>query len=104
MVIWAIRDSLSNVFNKYNMVVVTLHSGLRGRQEHHSMTVSDFQLKKDDFGNEFVTFAERITKNPQSGLHEKHHLIQLKMFSTYTSRCPVNIFKLYLSKCPSQLF
>ena len=82
----------------------TLHFGLRGRQEHHSMTVSDFQLKKDDFGNEFVTFAERITKNPQSGLHEKHHLIQLKMFSTYTSRCPVNIFKLYLSKCPSQLF
>ena len=62
------------------------------------MTVSDFQFKKDDFGNEFVTFAEGITKTRQSGLHEKHRLIQPKMFSTDTSRCPVNIFKLYLSK------
>ena len=67
------------------------------------MTVSDFQFKKDDFGNEFVTFAEGITKTLQSGLHEKHRLIQPKMFSTDTSRCPVNIFKLYLSKRPSQL-
>ena len=40
----------------------TLHFGLRGRQEHHSMTVSNFQFKKDDFGNEFVTFAEGIKK------------------------------------------
>ena len=81
----------------------TLHFWLRGRQEHHSMTVSDFQFKKDDFGNEFVTFAEGITKTRQSGLHEKHRLIQPKIFSTDTSRCPVNIFKLYLSKRPSQL-
>ena len=103
MGMWAIRDSLSNVFNKYNMVVLTLHFGLRGRQKHHSMTVSDFQFKKDDFGNEFVTFAEGITKIRQSGLHEKHRLIQPKIFSTDTSRCPVNIFKLYLSKRPSQV-
>ena len=81
----------------------TLHFGLKGRQKHHSMTVSDFQFKKDDFGNEFVTFAEGITKIRQSGLHEKHRLIQPKIFSTDTSRCPVNIFKLYLSKRPSQL-
>ena len=102
MGMWAIRDSLSNVFNKYNMVVFTLHFGLRGRQKH-SMTVSDFQFKKDDFGNEFVTSAVRITKTRQSDLHEKHRLIQPKMFSTDTSRCPVNIFKLYLYKRPSQL-
>ena len=50
-----------------------------------------------------MTFAEGITKTRQSGLHEKHRLIQPKMFSTDTSRCPVNIFKLYLSKRPSQL-
>ena len=74
----------------------TLHFGLRGRREHHSMTVSDFQFKKDDFVNEFVTFAEGITKSRQSCLHERHRLIQPKMFSTNTSRCPVNI-------CPSQL-
>ena len=55
------------------------------------MTVSDFQFKKDDFDNEFVTFAEGITKTLQSGLHEKHRLIQPKMFPIDTSRCPVNI-------------
>ena len=81
----------------------TLHFGLRGRQEYHSLAVSDIHFKKDDFDNEFVMFIEGITKTRQSGLHEKHRLIQLKMFSTDTSRCPVNIFKLYLSKRPSQL-
>ena len=49
------------------------------------MTVSDFLFKKDDFGNEFMTFAEVITKTCPRGLHEKHCLIQLKMFSTDTS-------------------
>ena len=81
----------------------TLHIRLRGQQEHHPMTVSDFQFKKDDFGNEFVTFAKGITKTRQSGLHQKHRLIQPKKFSTDNSRCPVNIFKPYLSKRPSQL-
>ena len=81
----------------------TLHFGLRGRQEHHSMTVSDFQFKKDDFGNEFVTYTEGMTNTRQSGLHEKHQLIQSKIFSTDTSRCLVNIFKLYLPKRPTQL-
>ena len=81
----------------------TLHFWLRGRQEHHSMTVSDFQFKKDDFDNEFMTFAEGITKTLQSGLHKKHRLIQPKMFPIDTSRCPVKIFKLYLSERPSQL-
>ena len=67
------------------------------------MTVSDFQFKKDDFGNEFVTYTEGMTNTRQSGLHEKHQLIQSKIFSTDTSRCLVNIFKLYLSKRPTQL-
>ena len=81
----------------------TLLFGLRGRQEHHSMTNSDFQFKKDDFVHEFMTFAEGTTKTRQTGLHEKHRLIQSKMFLIDSSRCPVNIFKLYLSKRPSQL-
>ena len=81
----------------------TLNFGLRGRREHHSMTVSDFQFKKGHFGNEFVKFVEGIRKTRQSDLHEKHRLILPKMFSADTSRYPVNIFKLYLSKRPSQL-
>ena len=50
-----------------------------------------------------MTFAEEITKTRQSSLHEKHCLIQRRIFSTDTSRCPVSIFQLYLSKRPSQL-
>ena len=50
-----------------------------------------------------MTFADGISKTRQSGLHEKHRLIQRKMFSSDTSRYPGNIFKLYLSKSPSQL-
>ena len=67
------------------------------------MTVSDFQFKKDETGNEFVTFAEGIKKTRQGGLNEKHCLIRPKMFSTDTSRRPVNIFKLYLCKRLSEL-
>ena len=81
----------------------TLQFGLRRQQEHHSLTVSDFQFKKDDFGNELVMFVEGITRTRQSCLHEKHRLIQPKIFPTDTSRCLVNVFKLYLSKRPSQL-
>ena len=44
-----------------------------------------------------MTLAEGITKTRQSGLHEKHCLIQPKMFSNGTSRYSGNIFKLYLS-------
>ena len=74
-----------------------------GTSISYSLTVSDFQFKKGNFGNEFVTFAKQIKKARQSGLHWKHRLIQPKMVSTDTSRCPVNIFQFYLSKLPSQL-
>ena len=81
----------------------TMHFGLRGRQEHYDMKIEDLTFKKDDRGNEFLTFAEGITKTRQSCLHEKHRLVQPKMFATHTSRCPINFFKLYLSKRPINL-
>ena len=81
----------------------TQHFGLRGRQEHHSMQIQDFSFRKDDKRNDFVTFAEGITKTRPSGLHEKHRLVIPKMFATKTSRCPVEYFKLYLSKRPAHL-
>ena len=76
---------------------------LRGRQEHHSMKVEDFVFKLDDGGNEYLTFSEGITNTRQSCLHEKHRLVQPKMFKTNTNRCPIQFFKLYLSKRPPQL-
>ena len=81
----------------------TQHFGLRGRQEHHSMQVEDFSFRMDDNGVEYLTFAEGITKTRQSGLHEKHRLVQPKMFATNTSQCPVSFYKLYLSKRPISL-
>ena len=51
-------------------LLFTLHFRLRGQQEHHSMTVSDFQIKKDDFGNEFVTFVKGVMYNKLH--HEKN--------------------------------
>ena len=38
--------------------LLTMHFGLRGRQEHHDMSVEDFTIQKDDKGIEFVPFAE----------------------------------------------
>ena len=67
------------------------------------MKVEDFVFKLDDGGNEYLTFSEGITKTRQSGLHEKHRLVQPKMFKTNTNRCPIQFFKLYLSKRPPQL-
>lgn len=42
--------------------------GLRGCQEHYPINVEDFMLNKDDNSNEFVTFAESMTKTRQGGL------------------------------------
>jgi len=68
------------------------------------MKGEDFILKIDDMGNEYLTFPEGITKTRQSGPHEKHRLVQPKMFATKNSpRCPVNFFKTYLSKRPNYL-
>ena len=81
----------------------TQHFGMRGRQEHHSMKIEDFELKFADGGKEFLTYSEGITKTRQSGLHEKHRLIIPKMFATGEARCPIKLFKLYLSKRPIHL-
>ena len=79
------------------------HFGMRGRQRHHSMRTKHFQFKKNDQGMEYVTFSVGIIKTRQSGLHDKHRLIILKMFATDTEHCPIRFFKLYLSKGPKCL-
>ena len=81
----------------------TLHFGLRGRQEHHNMRMEHFEIKSDDNGVEYVTYAEGITKTRQSGLREKTRDVQPKMFATGMARCPVALFKFYRSKRPVEL-
>ena len=57
---------------------------MRGRQEHHSMKIEHFILKIADGGKEFLTFSEGITKTRQSGLHEKHRLVNPKCLRLVT--------------------
>ena len=67
------------------------------------MKVEDFCLQKDDDGNEFLTFAEGLTKTRQGGLSVKPRLVIPKMFATEGERCPVKLFKLYLEKRPKEM-
>ena len=76
---------------------------MRGRQEHHYMKIEDFEIKINDNGKEYITYAERITKTRQSGLHEKTGDSQEQLYANGTERCPVSLFKLYLSKRPIEL-
>ena len=83
--------------------LLTMHFGLRGRQEHHDMKVEDFSFQKDDGGVEFVTFSEGLTKTRGGGLRVKPRLATPKMFATGKKRCPVAILKKYLDKRPAEL-
>jgi len=55
--------------------LMTQYFDLRGRQEHHQVKVEDFLLERDDDGNEFLTFAEGLTKTRQGGLNVKPRLV-----------------------------
>ena len=83
--------------------LLTMHFGLRGRQEHHDMKVEDFSFQKDDGGVEFVTFSEGLTKTRGGGLRVKPRLATSKMFATGNKRCPVALLKKYLDKRPAEL-
>ena len=62
--------------------------GIRRRQDYHQMKVEDFLLERDDERNEFLTFAESLTKIRQGGLNVKTWLVKLKMFATgYEEKC-----------------
>ena len=82
--------------------ILTQYFGLRGRQKHHSMKVDDFALRKDDDGQEYVEFAEGLTKTRGGGLSKKSRDFSPKMFAT-GERCPVSLFKEYLSRRPQQM-
>ena len=83
--------------------ILTQYFGLRGRQEHHSMKVDDFAVRKDDDGQEYVEFAEGMTKTRGGGLSKKSRDFSPKMFATGGERCPVSLMKEYLSRRPQQM-
>ena len=83
--------------------LLTQYFGLRGRQEHHSMTVEDFSFGLDENNTEYVEFIENPTKTRQSGLSAKPRSFLPKMFATGGDKCPVTIFKEFLSRRPLEI-
>jgi len=83
--------------------LLTQYFGLRGRQEHHSMTVEDFSFGLDENNTEYVEFIEKPTKTRQSGLSAKPRSFLPKMFATGGDKCPVTIFKEFLSRRPPEI-
>ena len=67
------------------------------------MKIAGFTSRKDEKGNDYVTFAEDITKTRQSGLHEKDRLTLPKIFETSSDCCLLlfsnfiyqSVFKIY---------
>ena len=83
--------------------LLTQYFGLRGRQEHHSMTVQDFSFGLDENKTEYVEFIENPTKTRQSGLSAKPRSFLSKMFATVDDTCPVAIFKEFLWRRPPEI-
>lgn len=94
------RKPNPSLFDKHHL---TIHFGLRGRQEHHDMMVEDFSIEKDDDGVEFITFSEGLSKTRQGGLRVKPRLATPTMFATGEKRCPVVLFKQYLEERPEEM-
>jgi len=60
-----------------NFKNVTEHFGLRGRQEHSSMMVEDFNIiTSPDSAVKYVTFKEGPTKTRQGRLRIAHRAVQ----------------------------
>ena len=83
--------------------ILTQHFGLRGRQEHHSMNVEDYNFCRVDRGIEYVTFKENPTKTRQGGLNSKRRQVLPKTFAAGGPRCPVGPLKYFLSRRPPEL-
>ena len=83
---------------------LTQHLGLRGRQEHHSMKITDFTFGVDDCGNRYVTFAESVTKTLGRALHKNVWKKKPKIYQTRVpGRCPIYVFDQFLLRRPFDL-
>ena len=82
--------------------MLTLHLGLRGRDEHYKLTYGDLEVKETTDGKKYVQFNERDTKTRTGETSQNTRAFQSKMWSTPQNpdRYPVRLFELYLSKRP----
>ena len=79
------------------------HFGQRGRQEHVSMNVNNFNRRTTDDGRQCIEFLEDPTKCRGKGLHPNFRVTPPKMVATGCERCPVKLFDLYMSKRPEHM-
>ena len=90
-------QALGNV----NFKNVTEHFGLRGRQEHYSMMVEDFNIiTSPDSAVKYVTGP---TKTRQGGLRIAQRAVKPKMLATGGGKCPVMLLEEMLSRRPPEL-
>ena len=61
--------------------LLTMHMGMRGRDEHHKLCFGDFAIKSDSSGLKYVEFNERDTKT-RSGEAGGCRSFRPKMWST----------------------
>lgn len=87
-----------------NFKNLTEHFGLRGRQEHYSMNVEDFELiTSPDSSARYLCFKENPTKTRQGGLRVHARVALPKMFATGGERCPVMLFEELRKRRPLHL-
>ena len=79
---------------------ITIQFGLRGREDHHNLQVSEFKMETDEKGRAYVEFEQGPSETNQGGLNFREKTIRPRMYATGGERCPVKLFQLFLSKRP----
>ena len=106
-VMWAsgaLGDTSPEILLNTVWFLLTLHMGMRGRDEHYKLTFGDFVIKSIPDGFKYVEFNERDTKTRSGETSASRHF-KPKMWSTpdNQARCPVLIFEKFLQKCPPEM-
>ncbi len=104
---WALGtlgDSHPEVLLNTVWFLLTLHMGLRGRNEHYKLTYRDLAIQTIPDGPKYVEFNERDTKIC-SGETNPSRQFKPKMWSTPNnlSRCPLRNFEMFLQKCHPEM-
>lgn len=81
--------------------IVVQHFGLRGRELHHQLEISEFAIQTDEKYRKYIQFNEGPSKTRQGGLNFKPRQIYPRMYETGGGRCPLRFFETYVSKRPN---
>ena len=80
-----------------------LHFGLRGGDEHRSLSVSQFTIKRPEGELPYIEFAEKIGKTFKGGLAQRKATPNIKRFYANVDqpdRCHVQLFTKFLEVRP----